>query len=102
MFEDIIEEQREEDDFKAKHSIPINLTYPNSDEFDYTTQIEVIDLDLECKLDIEHGRGFEISKPKNSNKKEAFIYSFLVLSNTIEKRSDPRDFHTNERVRVKY
>lgn len=70
MFEDLIQEQREEQEYKDKHNIPINLTYPNSDEYDYTTKIEVIDLDLECKLDIEHGRGFEISKPQGSNKKE--------------------------------
>lgn len=68
MFEDILD--KEEQEFKEKHSIPINLTYPNSDEFDYTTQIEVIDLDLECKIDMESGRGFEISKPRGSNKKE--------------------------------
>ena len=70
MFDDIIEEQKEEQEYREKHNIPINLTYPNSNEYDYMTKIEVIDLDLECKKDIESGRGFEITKPKGSNKKE--------------------------------
>jgi hypothetical protein len=70
LFDDIIAEQKEEQEYREKHNIPINLTYPNSNEYDYMTKIEVIDLDLECKLDIESGRGFEITKPKGSNKKE--------------------------------
>ena len=42
-----------EAEFKEKNQININLTYPRSDEFDFLTKIEVIDLDQEAKNDIE-------------------------------------------------
>ena len=59
-----------EAEFKEKNQININLTYPRSDEFDFLTKIEVIDLDQEAKNDIESGKGFIIDAPKNTNKKD--------------------------------
>ena len=60
----------EELEYKNKHNIPINLTYPYSNEYEYFTEIEAIDFDKECQIDIETGNGFIISKPKGTNKKE--------------------------------
>lgn len=54
----------------GRNQIKVRLTYPNSDEFDFFTKIEVIDLDKEAKEDIESGRGFLIDAPKSTNKKD--------------------------------
>lgn len=53
-----------------KNNIKVNLTYPNSEEFDFFTEIEVIDFDKEAKSDIESGKGFLIQSPKSTNKKD--------------------------------
>ena len=58
------EEQRQET------KLNIRLTYPDSPDWEYFTKISVIDLDEECKNDIEFGTGFEITAPKSSNKKD--------------------------------
>ena len=50
--------------------ISVNLTYPRSEEYEFLTKIEVLDLDLEAKIDIANGTGFEINEPMNSNKKD--------------------------------
>lgn len=50
--------------------IKVNLTYPNSDEYDFFTEIQTIDLDTEMKEDIKEGRGFLISSPKATTKKD--------------------------------
>ena len=56
-------------DDNRQRKINVRLTYPQSDEFDYLTKISIIDMDAECKHDIETGNGFIISKPMNTNKK---------------------------------
>lgn len=48
----------------------VTLQYPHSDEFEYFTKINVIDLDLEAEKDIMSGDGFLIAAPKSSNKKD--------------------------------
>lgn len=53
-----------------ENQIKVNLTYPNSNEFDFFTEIEIIDLDKEAKDDIASGNGFLIDSPKSSNKKD--------------------------------
>lgn len=53
-----------------ERQIQVRLTYPNSKEFEFSTEIEVIDLDVEAKNDIESGNGFLISSPKSTNKKD--------------------------------
>ena len=50
--------------------IRINISYPNSDKYEYQTKIEIIDLDKEAQLDIASGRGFLITSPKSTNKKD--------------------------------
>lgn len=50
--------------------LKVNLTYPNSSEFEFLTKIEIIDLDKEAEEDINHGTGFLISSPKSTNKKD--------------------------------
>ena len=50
--------------------IRVNLTYPNSEDYDFYSQIEIIDFDKEAKEDIESGNGFLISSPKSTNKKD--------------------------------
>ena len=59
-----------EEEKKHENKLNIHLTYPNSDEFDFFTKIEIVDLDKEAKQDIESGRGFIIDAPKSTNKKE--------------------------------
>lgn len=53
-----------------KKQIKINLTYPNNPDYDYKSEIEIIDFDAECKKDIDAGNGFIISAPKATNKKD--------------------------------
>ena len=48
----------------------INLTYPRSDEYEYISKIEIIDMDKEAQDDINSGNGFVISTPKNTAKKD--------------------------------
>lgn len=48
----------------------VTLQYPHSDEYEYITKINVIDLDVEAQNDIATGNGFLISSPKSSNKKD--------------------------------
>ena len=58
----------EEQDRKTE--IQINLTYPRSQDFEYETRIEVLDLDKESEADIASGNGFLIEAPKSTNKKD--------------------------------
>jgi len=53
-----------------KVTLNVNMSYPRSDEYEYLSKIEIIDLDAEAKRDVESGNGFYISSPKNSNKKD--------------------------------
>lgn len=55
---------------RIERKINFSLSYPRSDEYEYLTKIEIIDLDQEAKNDIASGNGFLISSPKNSNKKD--------------------------------
>ena len=86
------EELREEREYKERHNIPVNLTYPNSDIYDYMTRIDVIDLDLECKLDIESGNGFIISKPRGTVKKEMKNENGIYSSKFGQKLGDQNPF----------
>lgn len=52
------------------NKINIKMTYPNSDEWDYETFMDVIDLDREKNLDVGYGDGFLISAPKSTIKKD--------------------------------
>ena len=58
----------EEQDRKTE--IQINLTYPRSQDFEYETRIEVLDLDKESEADTASGNGFLIEAPKSTNKKD--------------------------------
>lgn len=60
----------EEDIYKMNSSIDINISYPYSDEYDYHSTIETIDLDVECNNDVKAGDGFIVSAPMNTNKKD--------------------------------
>lgn len=55
---------------KKDRQLPIRLTYPNSNEFEFMTKIQIINFDHEMKKDIETGNGFLIDKPKSTNKKD--------------------------------
>ena len=85
-------EMLEEQIFKENQSIPVNLTYPNSEEYEYETRVEVIDMDFECKLDIETGNGFIITKPKGSIKKEMKNPDGIYSSKFGQKLGDQNPF----------
>ena len=56
----------------------IRLTYPYSDKYEYTTELEKIDLDEERIMDIKTGRGFPIKSSgsiKNDVKNRTGIFS---------------------------
>ena len=55
---------------QSKRKLNINLSYPKSLDYDYFCRVEVIDFDKECKEDIKKGKGFIISAPKSTTKKE--------------------------------
>lgn len=48
--------------------IKVNYSYPRSDEYEYITGIERINLDEEKKIDLKTGNGFIISSPKSIKK----------------------------------
>ena len=60
----------EETNEERKAKLNINLSYPNNLEYDFYCRVEVIDFDKECKKDIETGKGFLISAPKATTKKD--------------------------------
>lgn len=68
--------------------ISVNLTYPRSQEYEFMTNIEVLDLDLEAKIDIANGTGFEINEPKNSNKKDMKNINGIYSSRFGQKLGD--------------
>lgn len=72
--------------------ITVNLTYPHSDEYEFLTKMEIIDLDAECKRDIASGDGFLISKPKNSNKKDMKDINGIYSSRFGQKLGDVNPF----------
>lgn len=55
---------------EIKRQLNINLSYPNSLDYEYYCRVEVIDFDKECQEDIKKGKGFIISAPKSTTKKE--------------------------------
>ena len=46
----------------------VHLNYPYSDEYDYFTKLERIDLDKECEKDLSNLRGFICDEPQSINK----------------------------------
>ena len=68
--------------------ISVNLTYPRSEEYEFLTKIEVLDLDLEAKIDIANGTGFEINEPMNSNKKDMKNINGIYSSRFGQKLGD--------------
>lgn len=55
----------EQPQIENKGSISINLTYPYSDKYEYTTQLEKIDLDAERVNDLKTGKGFVLDPPRS-------------------------------------
>lgn len=75
-------------EFREGQEIKINLTYPRSDEYEYISKIDIIDLDKEAQEDIESGRGFLISEPKSSNKKDMKNINGIYSSRFGQKLGD--------------
>lgn len=78
----------EDIDIKPEKEIKVNLTYPYSDEYEYLTKIEIIDLDKEAQDDINNGTGFLISEPKSSNKKDMKNINGIYSSRFGQKLGD--------------
>lgn len=72
--------------------INVTLTYPHSDEYDFITKIDIIDLDVEAQKDIANGDGFIISAPKNSNKKDMKNIDGIYSSRFGQKLGDVNPF----------
>lgn len=68
--------------------ISITLTYPNSQEYEFLTKIEIIDLDKEAQHDIETGNGFLISESRGSNKKDMKNINGIYSSRFGQKLGD--------------
>lgn len=77
---------------EQKKQININLSYPNSNEYYYKSEIEIIDLDAECKKDIAEGNGFLISAPKATNKKDMKSPDGIYSPRFGQKLSDRNPF----------
>ena len=78
----------EEAKFKEDNSVDITVTYPYSDEYDYHSIIEVIDLDVECEEDLRNGNGFIVSAPMNTNKKNVKAKDGIYSSKFGQKLGD--------------
>lgn len=50
--------------------INIQLSYPRSDEYEYTTELRRVNLDERRKSSIAHNKGFIVSKPQSNIKKQ--------------------------------
>lgn len=57
-----------EEILNAVREFTVKLTYPRSDEFEYFTKLERINLDEECKKDLSNNRGLIIKEPQQVNK----------------------------------
>lgn len=68
--------------------INVTLTYPHSNEYEFLSKIEIIDLDAEAKRDIESGNGFLIAEAKNSNKKDMKNINGIYSSRFGQKLGD--------------
>ena len=55
---------------RPKLTFDVNYSYPHSDQFDYEARLERIDYDKEREHDIQTGKGFIISSPKATLKKD--------------------------------
>lgn len=73
---------------ETNRQLNITLTYPNSEEFEFITKIEVIDLDKEAQKDISTGNGFLITEAKNSNKKDMKNINGIYSSRFGQKLGD--------------
>lgn len=65
--------QQNKDNFlihKPEDLMATSNTYPHSDEYEYESGIELIDLDAECELDLALGRGFKIGPAAKNIKKD--------------------------------
>ena len=51
--------------YQSQNSVNVNLTYPYSDKYEYTTYLEKIDLDAERVKDLRSGKGFIIESSRN-------------------------------------
>jgi hypothetical protein len=54
----------------VSRQLNVTLTYPHSEEYEFFTKIQIIDLDQEAKNDIASGNGFLISAPNKKNGKK--------------------------------
>ena len=70
----------------------VQLTYPHSDEYEFATRLENIDLDAEAKHDIETGEGFLVSAPLNSIKKDIKNIDGIYSSRFGQKLDDVNPF----------
>lgn len=73
-------------------NLQVNLTYPRSDEYEFLSKIDIIDLDKEAQNDINTGNGFLISEPKNSNKKDMKNINGIYSSRFGQKLGDVNPF----------
>lgn len=76
----------------AEKEIQVTLTYPHSHEYEFLSKIDIIDLDKEARLDIDHGTGFLITEPKNSNKKDMKNINGIYSSRFGQKLGDVSPF----------
>ena len=77
---------------QVEKQLNVTMTYPRSDVYDYFSKIEIIDMDKEAKEDIATGRGFLISSPKNSNKKDLKDPNGIYSSRFGQKLGDANPF----------
>jgi hypothetical protein len=70
MYDSNVLEEEESIDKPKEVDINISYSYPHSPEFDYYTIMERINLDDEKDHDISTGKGFVISSPKATIKKD--------------------------------
>lgn len=72
--------------------IPVNYSYPNNSDYEYTAHMERIDFDKECELDIMYDRGFIISSPKTTIKKDIKDPNGIFSSKFGQKLGDLNPF----------
>ena len=73
---------------EEKKEISVTLTYPHSDEFEFLSKIDIIDLDAEKDNDIATGNGFLITESKGTNKKDMKNINGIYSSRFGQRLSD--------------
>lgn len=84
--------QEEEEKESKQLNLQVNYSYPNSDEYEFLSYMERINYDEEKEKDIISGKGFLITSPKTTIKKDIKNPNSIFSSKFGQKLGDQNPF----------